>query len=293
MLRRYEPEIHEIQPSLPNNHESVLRFRSEAVSIATAIPFKKVRVTKQIAWNNGRTHYIAPPFANNMYSLKVTGKVLDRSIMNLDAVDRWIAPPDFIEQLARGLNIHYDSSFDIINLEEKGIKISTIPMPLLWRMIEHVPEKELAQFEARPVWNVVVDIITPEVEVYQTEYFPEHGVPPYRATLTGSRFVLEYMQPPENYVEDIHNAMLAFGIAGYIIGDEPRIHKMEYGKLVPVPDHLRHQIMREATERFQCFSLGRFSTWRQILLDDVVKDVKVIEQLIDADPYTRALVESK
>ena len=43
MLRRYNPTIKEAQPSLPNNHDALLRFRSDKVAIATGIPFKKVK----------------------------------------------------------------------------------------------------------------------------------------------------------------------------------------------------------------------------------------------------------
>ena len=126
MLRRFEPEIHEIQLSLPHNHDAVLRFRSEAVSIATGIPFKRVRVYKQIIFKGVNWGNDVPPRIANMYSLKVTGQVLNRSIVNIAPVDRWIAPPDFISQLAIGLNITYGSELTTLDLNWDGVKISTI-----------------------------------------------------------------------------------------------------------------------------------------------------------------------
>ena len=39
MLRRFNPEIHEAKPSLPNNHSALLRFRTDKVGTACAIPF--------------------------------------------------------------------------------------------------------------------------------------------------------------------------------------------------------------------------------------------------------------
>lgn len=287
MFRRFEPEIHEIQPELPNNHEAVLRFRSEAVSIATAIPFKKVRVTKQVAYEHQIINRPSIQIANT-YSLKVTGQVLNRSILNLDPVDRWIAPLNFIDQLSNGLNIKYKSALTLGRLEKEGIKISTIPMRTLGYLTGHKWIDRTWNY--KPVWNVVVDIEEPIIDVYQTTYFPSPNAPCYRATLTGPRLIVEYMQAPENYTDDVEKALSAFGIQESSI-TEYRVHKMEYGKLLPIDDIDRKNTIRMATEKFQCYSLGRFATWRQILLDDVVNDIKVIERLIESDPYTRALAE--
>ena len=46
MLRHRDPVIHEVQPSLPNNHSAVLRFRSSAVGDVLNIPFQKVKMIK-------------------------------------------------------------------------------------------------------------------------------------------------------------------------------------------------------------------------------------------------------
>lgn len=298
MLRRYEPEIHEIQDSLPSNHEAVLRFRTEAVSIATAIPFKKIRVTKQIYYGGevlDQDPQEVSPFLANMYSMKVTGQVLERSIGNLAPVDRWVAPPDFIQQMARGLNIIYSSPLTFDSVQEEGVKISTIPMPMLIEIAPqgvHFNSETKNLFKARPVWNVVADLAMPKMDVYQTTYFPGAELPYYRATLTGARLIIEYSEEPTVYTDDIDDIMKIFGIGEYVTSDIRR-SLMAFGKLIPVPAPARQSIIRIATEKYQCFSLGRFATWRQILLDDVVNDVKVIEQLIDADPYTRALVEAQ
>jgi len=50
MLRRFKPEVCEAQPSLPNNHAALLRFRTDACSRATGIPFRKVSVQKAISY---------------------------------------------------------------------------------------------------------------------------------------------------------------------------------------------------------------------------------------------------
>ena len=48
MMRSFNPVVKEAQSSLPNNHGALLRFRSDKVETATAVPFKKVRVKKAI-----------------------------------------------------------------------------------------------------------------------------------------------------------------------------------------------------------------------------------------------------
>ncbi len=293
MFRRFEPEIHEIQPELPNNHEAVLRFRSEAVSIATGIPFRRVRVYKQVMYKSEvYVGEVMPPKINNQYSLKVTGQVLNRSIVNLDPVDRWIAPVDFVDQLSNGLDIRYSSSLNIDRLDKEEIKISTIPMPVLVKYFD-TPGcfTSILNFAFKPTWNVVVDFASPQIDVHQTTYFPESKYPYYRATLTGSRLIIEYIEEPKDMPSDTHEVMSALGIPRYV-AREYRKQRMEYGKIVPVDSAARKQIIRHATEKYQCYSLGRFATWRQILLDDIVNDIKVIEQLINADSYTRALVEA-
>ena len=141
ILRKYDPVVCEIQSELPNNHGALLRFRSNAVSLATGIPFKKVFVQKAICSNE--------PYAklfnqsnlkmNNQYSYKVSGSVQQRSILNLEDCQRWIAPPDFIERLSKGLNIEYDVEFNMSELSlrhnDKDIVISTIPMPSLMKIV--------------------------------------------------------------------------------------------------------------------------------------------------------------
>lgn len=302
MLRRYEPTIHEAQPSLPNNHEAVLRFQSEAVSIATGIPFKRVRVFKQVVYNGESVDSTLPLFMANEYSLKVTGRVLNRSIVNTEPVDRWIAPSDFVQQLSRGLDIQYSSKLTKQKLFDPGVKISTIPMPALLNLMEDLskhddeipPITPLAQnFDYQPTWTLSMDIDNPQVDVYQTIYFPDPDLSCYRATLTGSRLIIECIDDPSDYTNiDIRGLLKWFGIRNYTSSNR-KVKRMPYGKIAPINEGIRRSIIRLATDGHDCYSLGRFATWRQILLDDIVQDVRVIDQLINSDSYTRSLVEAK
>src|SRR5574337_1166605 len=102
------PKIFELQPSLPDNHSALLRFRTDAVALATGIPFRKVSVQKAL-WDGKRLLTRPTLLHNNQYSLKVTGRASGRSILNLDPVERYIAPPDFLKRLGEGLDVTYDT----------------------------------------------------------------------------------------------------------------------------------------------------------------------------------------
>src|SRR5262245_61666308 len=107
MFRHREHKIYESQSALPNNHSAVLRFRTAKVSETLDIPFKRVTMIKATAeWRNPVADALA-------YSFKNTGIYRsDRSINAGVVVDeRWIAPPDLIARMSRGLNIEYDKKY--------------------------------------------------------------------------------------------------------------------------------------------------------------------------------------
>jgi len=291
MLRRHEPVICEAKKSLPNNHHAVLRFRSRAVAEATHIPFREVVVHKAI-WDNGMMYGQPTLATQNMYAQKVAGIVRNRSIIDLQPSKRYIAPPDFIAQLARGLEIHYDEPLLISHIKE-GVDepaISTIPMKMLMRMVhwEHDPR---TTFKHSPIWTLNVDLAG-NIDVYQTIYYPNTAQQWYRASITGSRLTIEFIDAPqENMGWQYADFVLThFGIKPEGFVGHPQWGKQEYGKLIPMDDELRHTFIDYMTDRFNIYSLGRFGTWRQILLDDVVNDIRVIDRLITLKSrYLRSL----
>ena len=296
MLRRYEPEVHELQASLPYNHGALLRFRTDAVSKATGQPFKKILVHKAVLWM-GQLYYQPTIQMANSYSLKVTGEILPRSIINTEPSYRYIAPPDFIEKMTKGINIVYDSplrkpfSDDVI--------ISTIPMPALmditgWDNRPHFPHDAII--------SVKVNIADPKVDIYQTIYAAHPNVKWYRASISGHVLIVEYLQKDWlNYVampeedrldycyDDVRVALEYFGLYSAET-DSTETKFQKFGKLRPVDDSVRKSFIYGATQLYGIYSLGRFATWRQILLDDVVHDIEVIDNFImDKSEYTRHL----
>lgn len=281
MLRRHKPIIYEAQASLPNNHAALLRFRTSKVGDACGITFKKVKVSKAINYDGNLTNYNSIAL-QNMYSHKVTGEYHPRSIGSLEDCERYIAPENFIEQAAANLNIVYDKECALPN--ELGMAkrnfpiISTIPMNLIMNIIGW---KEKPEFKYLPIWSITAEV--PGIcNLHQTIYYPGKDIW-YRASITGNKLIVECIKDPvdesELTAEQIANMILFdFGIDEVIT--ETKIKYQKYGKLLPIDDNLRKRFMLHLTQNYGIYSLGRFATWRQILMDDCVNDVNVIENMI-------------
>jgi hypothetical protein len=65
--------------------------------------------------------------------------------------------------------------------------------------------------------------------------------------------------------------------------------EQKYGKIIPLPDAVRKRVLHRLTQEHGIFSLGRFATWRNVLLDDVVQDIAVLRKLMKASQYERKI----
>lgn len=285
MLRRYRPTVYEAQPDLPDNHGALLRFRSDAVQEATGQAFRRVRVHKAI--KRGSTlDTVATLRDSNQYSLKVMGEVNgDRSILNLAPSERYIAPPNFLPLLARDAILNVNAPLTLDRLNElkvtKGalVGISTIPMPALMRMVGW----DAPGFRWLPVWSMHIELGPPRIDVHQTIYYPDPDVPWYRVSITGNVAIIEFSCDPGELSDDALCMILEdFGLPDLSVMHRTLgpAKRQEYGKLVPIPDAAREEFILAMTDQYNLYSIGRFATWRQILLDDVVHDVKKVERWI-------------
>jgi len=297
MLHKLKPVVHEAATALPDNHGALLRFRSDAVSKATGIDFKKVWVQKAVLGLDGVLTTNPSVQLQNMYSLKVTKKAAGRSIMNLAPGERFIAPDNFIAELAKDVNIVYDSP--LYNLQKAEPSISTIPMDAMMRLSgwENVPD-----FEFQSIWTITADIITPVTELYQTIYVPDPHDDAYRVSITGDKIIVELINCPyaiplvleedREAAEDelCRYLSLFFGKQQPLAFNNVKLKHQKYGKLLPLQDNVRKEFILALTDLYNIYSLGRFGTWRQILMDDVVKDVRIIESMVsNRDAYSKRL----
>lgn len=274
--------IYEAGDSDTVNHKAVLRFRTSAVGDSVGIDFRKVRVYKNL-WD-GKP--VAPSIQYaNWYSQKVIGKLADRSIWNLDAVDRFIAPDDFIGQLAercadRIVWNHKVTDEDIAKAKASTEHIvSTLPMSLMVRFTGKPCDQE---FKSEKItvrrWRI------PNADVFQTVYFPSLETSLYRASITGDLLIAEYADEADDY-----DFFPAFGISESMCEPIEKVSQ-RFGKIAKIDDVWRKQFIYDLTTTYGIYSLGRFGTWRNLLLDDVLKDIYVLKKLMKGSAYERSKI---
>ena len=263
-------------------HKAVLRFRSSAVGDAVGIEFRKVRVHKGL-WLDGKA--VAPSIqVANWYSQKVVGRLADRSIWNLEPVDRFIAPEDFIAQLAERCagRIQWNYTLnkeDVFN--NTSVAISTLPMALMhkWVMEQYgAVASNAPEFSYAPI--VVQRWRIPNADVFQSVYFPSLSTNLYRASITGDLLIAEYVDE----ADDTEELFDAFGLVREECVPVEKVSQ-RYGKIAKIEDAWRKQFIFELTHRHRIYSLGRFGTWRNVLLDDVLHDIVVLKKLMNTTTY--------
>ena len=271
------------------NHQALLRFRTTKVAELTGIKFKEVRVKKSI-YNGERHLHECDIQAANSYSRKVLGKVVDgRSIWNLQDATRYVAPNDFYWRLTENLKsrIEYESAYDFaqhaeLKIGEQSPVINTAPLPIVLKSLGlYLGES----FKRAPIYARRYAL--PDCEgVYQTVYFPFADTPVYRASITDSTLIVESVEEPTP--GHMHRVFSAFGLdwnSSAIYSTTPQ----EYGTILDIERLKRRHMMSKLTDDYGIYSLGRFATWRNILLDDVVDDIAAIDKLAAADEYSKKL----
>lgn len=267
--------IIESAPQPKAAHRALLRFRSEAVGRLTGIEFRRVKVHKGI-WAEGGFQAPAIRWAN-LYAQKVLAGGLkgDRSIWNLDTAERFIAPDNLYEQLVDsvGGRILWGAPADF--RDRKHPIVSTAPLPAVLDAlnIEQPFEFPRAGIQVHR-WRVT------GADLFQTIYFPDLELGVYRASITGDTLIVECTS---NYnILGIMEVERAFGINLNNAEDLGAVEQ-KYGKITPVDDTVRKQLLFKLTHDHNIYSLGRFATWRNILLDDVVDDITAIKKLLKAN----------
>lgn len=277
-----QAEVFESSPAPRESHKALLRFRTDAVGKLVGIPFRKVRVHKAI-FSQGLFKEPNILLANQ-YAIKTTGGISgDRSIWNMEAVDRYVAPTDFYDQLTHAVRsrIAYDvDGFDLATSRSNIPIVSTAPLSITAAQFD--VDMWEAKLSRQPICVARYNI---DADVFQTVYFPDPGTPIYRASITGNVFIVESM----GLYDDVHllTALRPFGLRSIDL-KQKHVVSQQFGKIVDIDARLRKNVLYALTRRHNVYSLGRFATWRNILLDDVVKDIGVIDAMLGASEYERA-----
>jgi len=291
-----DAQIIERGPESQTQHKAVLRFRSDAVGRAVGIPFREVTVRKGVWLCGGR--FVEPTIQwANLYSRKVLGRLADRSIWNIVPVQRWIAPEDFAARLVarcRG-RVAWNSEW-LPDAAAAEPTISTIPLSMICQMFPVFEGRAPLQFHFAPI--EVRRYRIANADVFQTVYFPELHTAVYRASITGDLLIIESIADYFDYdpsrersaEEDDKLVFGAFGLSPNLATPVDTT-RQRYGKIAPIDETARRRMIALLTQKYGIYSLGRFATWRNILLDDVLADIDVIRRLIGSDLYehTRAM----
>jgi hypothetical protein len=120
----------------------------------------------------------------------------------------------------------------------------------------------------------------PGADVFQTLYYPEQHLNVYRASITGDTLIVETVGPLGDMDDEEINKSFGIQLSGCeSLGSVDQ----KYGKIAPIDDAVRKQLLFRLTMERNIYSLGRFATWRNILLDDVVDDIAAIKKLLKAN----------
>lgn len=272
-------------------HKALLRFRSDDVSNITGVPFRKVRVYKEVHHNGNIYQGKCPVSLANMYAKKVTGSIAGRSIMKLEECDRYIAPDDFYDTLCDRLEsegrLHFNAPIDASSINVQGASwINTAPLPVILKILGIEGFDLMDGFKRAPITVARYKVKTP-CDVYQTIYFPDEYSSLFRASITGDVLIVESMNNFQTHNNAV-SATAAFGLSGKDVDfDAGEVVDQAYGKIMDLEARSRESILYQLTNQYNIFSLGRFATWRNILLDDVADDLPKIERLINASQYGR------
>lgn len=289
--------IHERGARPDPQHKALLRFRTDAVAKITGIDFRRVRVHKSI-WD-GKQHCSPDIRQANLYARKVVGALAgERSVWSVEPADRWVAPEDFYARLVENVEsrVLWGSDFSMERQRRWTTQpiVSTAPLPatLAALGLDFPVEGEQPAFARAPIR--VRRFRVPGADVFQTVYFTNPCTAVYRASITGSMLIVESVVDDSGSsrfpVETSQDVLSIVGEAFALgecdpIDDAPQA----FGKIVPLPDALRKALLYKLTTDHGVYSLGRFATWRNVLLDDVVQDIAVLKKLFAADSYSARL----
>lgn len=159
----------EAAPQPVSAHKALLRFRTDAVARLTGVDFRRVTVRKGIWTERG---FALPSIALcNQYAHKVTGALGgERSIWNLDTVERWVAPEDLHERLLEGVGarVTWDAPAPFRLFNAASPAVSTAPLPVALRELGYDTADLSSDLRMAPIR--VERWVLPNTDVFQTVY---------------------------------------------------------------------------------------------------------------------------
>lgn len=291
-FRRYSPKIYDQRPeglSVYNNHHAIMRMKTRDAGDIIGREIKEIKISKEIYYK-GEHHKTANTMFNNLYSLKVNGSIEDRSISTVNGSHetRYIIKDFKIQYIGRTALSGVDLNKKRLYFDRDGCKfevdydvvLSTIPMPVMLKAAgatAGVEFKKRSIFITRQIYDFECK------EIYQTIYYPSRNMKAYRATLESSTLIIESVDgyPSEKEYSEIEES---FGIDSSMRSPyAPILNSQEFGKIIDIDDITRKRLLNHLTERHSIYSIGRFAIWKNIKVDDLIKDLRKIDEMINVD----------
>ena len=279
LLSHNDCEIVEAQPTLPNNHSAVLRFRTANVGTALHIPFKAVQMIKDVLpWRNSVADALSYAYKNGGVYRS------DRSIRSgFISETRYIAPDDLLVRMAKRVKTTFGFNWHPPTTRSDRPIISTIPMPNLMQLLNY---QQLPEFDYVEGCNIVAKII--DCDAYISLLVPDPNYSFSRISITGDKLIVEFPKHEVllNVQKLLEDALKLLGLSKHEIIDVIVIPQ-QYAKIQPIDNDLRKQFIWWATDQYNIYSLGRFACWRpHLLTDDLLHDVQLIDHWLSTrDQY--------
>lgn len=306
MLNQYgfDVTVYEQLPKLPKNHSALLRFKTDKVSKATAIPFRKVKAIKSIYNSKGKA------LDALAYSKKCSGYCLsDRSITE-EIGERFISPVDFVDQLYEratscGVKFIFNS-----NARPPSNIVSTIPLLATIGLAEKYygpsflresPFAKVMTDGFRSIQGINMNAeLAGHFDCFISLYMPRDTMW-NRVSITGNRLTAEYSHvfggggvsideklkilDPKLMIKEL--SMFFSELFAPWEADKITFTISKNQKILPVnDDSARKSVLAYLSNKFNIYSVGRFATWRPgLLLDDIPNDIDRIADWIKNGKY--------
>lgn len=299
-LASYKPTVYEARSggSALDGHSAIMRLRDPAAGLLLGCDMEQVIVHK-MAYMDGRLTDLPSITINNRYSMKVSGAIREKSILELGRHKRYLVSGEIKPKgdIFYGCNIFKAASgklwYDIPvkgqklnkkvpnDLIEYDICISTIPLPEMLKITGICSDVSGFKFSPIHVTRMLLDI---DSDVHQTIYFPDIRFASYRVTLQKNVMIIEATEEVTD--SEIDRLFAVFGLR------DPEVtlrqnYTMKYGKLLAIDDDIRRMMILELSQRFSIYSFGRYGIWRQLRTDHLVQDIEKIAKMIRVSEIRR------
>lgn len=283
------------------NHSAPFFLHSD--SLAEIMPLEKIRVHFNL-WSEGG--FVNQPTVRqaNEYSKTITGGLItETSIWFIGEMDGWLPATtgSGIEPATMMMNlllerieqhVEFERTIIKINTDENKIDfngtfyytpyssiINTAPLPILLGWIGH---KAKMKYESIPIYIITTGVPN-SLGTWQVVYVVDEKCPFYRACLFDGKLFIEMKKESELKLlaEEQDVARWIKKIFGIDWTGNFKFGINQQGRFVPIKHHDRKVLMRQLTDAYNIYSIGRYATWSYKRTDHLLEDARKITETIN------------